>query len=227
LKHYNSKIKIITTADGSKTIYFPKWNESYHSQHGAIQEAKHVYIQAGLDFRYKKWKDKTLNILEIGFGTGLNAFLSSIYAKQNQVKLNYYGIEKYPLSSEIIDEIDYAEVIKTDGKSFAKLHDTEWAKSTEIHDLFKLKKIKTDFRNYESQHCFDIIFFDAFGPRVQPDLWERPVLQKCSDMMTKKAVWVTYSCKGSVRRDLLDLGFKVEKILGPPGKREMMRAIKQ
>lgn len=220
------KHKIITTADGSKTIHFPDWNESYHSKHGAIQEAMHVYILAGLDYRIKRHNDKALSILEIGFGSGLNAFLSSIYAKQNRLKLNYHTIEKYPLSHQIIDKVNYAEILNVNILEFTKLHDVEWEESIEIDEFFRLKKIQTDLLSFESQDCYDVIFFDAFGPRVQTELWENPVLQKCFDMMAKNAVWLTYSCKGSVRRDLLNIGFEVEKIPGPPGKREMLRATK-
>ena len=220
------KHKIITTADGSKTIHLPEWNETYHSKHGAIQEAEHVYIQAGLDFRLKSNKTKVLNILEFGFGTGLNAFLSLLYAQQNQVKLNYHSIEKYPISQQMIDEVNYAEILGVDNKEFYSLHDVEWQRSIAIHEFFKLKKLKADLRAFENDIQFDVIFFDAFGPRVQPELWEKSVLQKCYDMMNEDAVWVTYSCKGQVKRDLQDVGFYVEKIPGPPGKREMLRAVK-
>lgn len=220
------KHKIIITADGSKTIHLPEWNETYHSKHGAIQEAEHVYIQVGLDFWLKSNEAEVLNVLEIGFGTGLNAFLSSLYTKQNQVKLNYHTIEKYPISQQMIDEVNYSEILSVDNKEFNNLHDIEWEKSTEIHEFFKFKKLKVDLRTFENDIQYDVIFFDAFGPRVQPDLWEKSVLQKCYDMMDENAVWVTYSCKGQVKRDLQDIGFYVEKIPGPPGKREMLRAVK-
>lgn len=220
------KHKIITTADGSKTIHLTEWNETYHSKHGAIQEAEHVYIRAGLDFWLKSGKAEVLNILEIGFGTGLNAFLSSIYANQNQIKLNYHSIEKYPISQQMIDEVNYAEILKVNDIEFHNLHNVEWEKSIEIHEYFKLKKLKADLQTFESDIQFDIIFFDAFGPRVQPELWEKSVLQKCYDLLNENAVWVTYSCKGQVKRDLKDVGFKVENIPGPPGKREMLRAVK-
>ena len=220
------KQQIITTADGSKTIYLPEWNESYHSQHGAILEAKHVYIQAGLDFRFKNHSDKALNILEIGFGTGLNAFLSSIYAKQNLIRLNYQAIEKFPLSDQVINDIDYAQALKADIDDFKKLHEIEWERSIEINRFFKLKKLKADLITFKSQNQFDIVYFDAFGPRVQPELWAKPILEKLYNMMSENGVWVTYSCKGSVRRDLQSIGFEVEKISGPPGKRDMLRAFK-
>ena len=204
----------------------PEWNETYHSKHGAIQEAKHVYIQAGLDFWLKSNKTKILNILEIGFGTGLNALLSSIYANKNQIKFNYHSIEKYPISQQVIDEFNYPEILMVNRKELNILHSVEWEKSIDIHEFFKLKKLKADLRTFESNIQFDVIFFDAFGPRVQPELWEKSVLQKCYNMMNENAVWVTYSCKGQVKRDLQDIGFFVETIPGPPGKREMLRAVK-
>lgn len=220
------KKQIITTADGSKTIHFPEWNESYHSKHGAIQEAKHVYIKSGLDFRRKQEDASSLNVLEFGFGTGLNAFLTAVYAKENQVKITYHSIEKYPLNQKEIDSVNYAEILKTNNSEFDSLHSIEWEKSIKINDYLKLKKIQTDFKYFETENIYDVIFFDAFGPRVQPELWNKSLLQMCFDLLATKGVWVTYSCKGSVRRDLRDIGFQVEKIPGPPGKREMLKAIK-
>jgi tRNA U34 5-methylaminomethyl-2-thiouridine-forming methyltransferase MnmC len=220
------KKQIITTADGSKTIYFPEWNESYHSKHGAIQEAQHVYIKSGLDFRCKRDKATNLTLLEFGFGTGLNAFLCLIYANANQVNLTYHSIEKFPLNQSEINSVNYAEILKLNPSEFNYLHSIEWEKSVKIHDYFQLKKIKTDFENFKTDGKYDVIFFDAFGPRIQPKLWTKPILQNCYNMMSENGVWVTYSCKGSVKRDLQNIGFQVEKIAGPPGKREMLRATK-
>ena len=218
------KQEIITTADGSKTIYLPEWNETYHSKHGAVQEAKHVYIEAGLKYCHNLTNKKSLNILEIGFGTGLNAFLSAIYAKRNKIKLNYHAIEKYPLSTQLVNSVNYAQELEIDNLMFNKMHNMAWEKLIEIHNCFSLKKIEVDLHLFESQENFDVVFFDAFGPRVQPELWAKQILEKLYNMMTKNGVLVTYSCKGSVRRDLQSIGFKVVKIPGPPGKREMLRA---
>ncbi len=220
------KKQIITTADGSKTIYFPEWNEYYHSKHGAIQEAQHVYIKSGLEFRNKLKRNSSLNLLEFGFGTGLNAYLAAIYANNNQIKINYHGIEKFPLSQQEISDFNYDEILKTDKLKFITLHTVEWEKSIKIHNFFNLKKNISDFQDFKSNNDYDIIFFDVFGYRVQPDLWAKPIFQSCYDSLKNDGVWVTYSCKGSVRRDLQDIGFKVEKIDGPPGKREMLRAVK-
>jgi tRNA U34 5-methylaminomethyl-2-thiouridine-forming methyltransferase MnmC len=220
------KSQIITTADGSKTIHFPEWNESYHSKHGAFQEANHVYIKSGLAFCLSQNSGKTINILETGFGTGLNTMLSLIFSRENNVNVNYYSIEKYPLEKSTIEDLNYAEFFRNDISLFQKLHQLEWDKLIEVTPNFKLKKIKTDLKTFRSGPVFDLIFFDAFGPRVQPDLWEKQVLKSMYDALNDSGIWVTYSCKGQVKRDLQDLGFQVEKIQGPPGKREMLRAIK-
>ena len=220
------KKQIITTADGSKTIHFPEWNESYHSKHGALQEAQHVYIQSGLVHRVQKDIPETLNLLEIGFGTGLNAMLSLLFAQENQLKINYHSLEKFPLEKTTLNELSYAELFSSESSLFERLHAVEWEKQIEITPLFSLKKINTDLRVFQTDSKYDLIYFDAFGPRVQPELWVKPILQNMYDMLNTNGVWVTYSCKGSVRRDLLDIGFQVEKIPGPPGKREMLRAIK-
>jgi tRNA U34 5-methylaminomethyl-2-thiouridine-forming methyltransferase MnmC len=220
------EIKIITTSDGSKTIHFPDWNESYHSKHGALQEARHVYIQSGLEYRFNRNSPKSLKILEIGFGTGLNAMLSLLFAKQSDVKIYYYTIEKYPLEISVLNDLNYTEIFKSNSTTFKKLHQTEWEKEVEIQPNFILKKIKTDLKNFQPEPVFDLIYFDAFGPRVQPELWKKTILQNMYNALRPNGVWVTYSCKGSVRRDLLDIGFHVEKIPGPPGKREMLRAVK-
>lgn len=220
------KKQIITTADGSKTIYFPDWNESYHSKHGAIQEAKHVYIKSGLDYWLKSNNDKSLRLLEIGFGTGLNAFLSCIYASENSLKLNYHSIEKYPLDAITLNDINYDKLIDSESSLFYDLHQSAWEVETQINTQFYLKKIKTDLLTFDTQDKYDVIYFDAFGPQVQPELWAKPILEKLYNMMSNHSIWVTYSCKGSVRRDLQSIGFEVEKIPGPPGKREMLRAFK-
>jgi len=218
--------KIITTSDGSKTIHFPEWNESYHSKHGALQEAKHVYIQSGLEHRVNSNLPKSIKILEIGFGTGLNAMLSILFAGQNDIKIYYYTIEKYPLENSVLNDLNYAELFSSKSTTFKKLHQTEWEKEVEIQPNFILKKVKTDLKNFQPEPVFDLIYFDAFGPRVQPELWEKTILQNMYNALRPNGVWVTYSCKGSVRRDLIDIGFNVEKIPGPPGKREMLRAVK-
>ncbi len=220
------KTQVITTADGSKSIHIPEWNESYHSKHGALREAKHVYIQSGLAYRCENVYSSPLNLMEIGFGTGLNAMLSLLFAKTYHININYHSLEKFPLDNSILNELNYTELFPSESDSFEDLHMTEWEKMVEINPLFSLKKIKSDLTDFQSESLYDLIYFDAFGPRVQPELWEKPILHNMYDALKPQGIWVTYSCKGSVRRDLLDIGFQVEKIPGPPGKREMLRAVK-
>jgi len=222
----NLKTQIITTADGSKTIHFPEWNESYHSKHGAFQEAKHVYIQSGLAYRCEKAFSSPIHLLEIGFGTGLNALLSLIMASELQLKINYQTLEKYPLEDSTLNALNYTNLFSKNAHMFQKLHLAEWEKTVEINSFFSLKKINSDLKNFQTESIFDLIYFDAFGPRVQPELWAKSILQNMYNALKPQGVWVTYSCKGSVRRDLQEIGFKVEKIPGPPGKREMLRAVK-
>ena len=218
------KKQLITTKDGSKTIHFPEWNESYHSQHGAITEALHVYITSGLAYRTKINVLETTSILEMGFGTGLNAYLTYIFGQDNNVDINYTAIEKYPVSSEIISQLNY--VADNDRSVFEKMHGLPWEKFNAVSNRFRLKKQNIDIDIFKTEDRYDVIYFDAFGPRVQPNLWHRSILENMFSALNPNGVWVTYCCKGSVRRDLIDIGFQVEKIPGPPGKREMLRAIK-
>lgn len=219
------KRQILTTKDGSKTIHFPEWNESYHSQHGAITEALHVYIKSGLDYRIKLEPLKSLSVLEMGFGTGLNAYLTYKYARENGLSINYSSIEKYPMPDEEVSLLNYAE--ESDTSVFEQLHTVPWDEFISIAEHFQLKKLQMDIDSFKTDEKFDVIFYDAFGPRVQPHLWNMSILETMYSVLNPNGVWVTYSCKGSVRRALTDLGFYVEKIPGPPGKREMLRAIKR
>lgn len=220
------KQKIITTADGSKTIYFPIWNESYHSRHGALQEANYVYIQSGLAYRCEYDFPSPLNLLEVGLGTGLNAILSLLFAKEQDIKIRYHSLEKFPLDNRVLNQLNYTELFSSSKDLFEVLHQSEWEKEIKMNSHFSLKKMNADLKNFYSEQVYDLIYFDAFGPRVQPELWEKPILQSMYDALKPQGVWVTYSCKGSVRRDLQNIGFHVDKIPGPPGKREMLRATK-
>ncbi|WP_179333147.1 tRNA (5-methylaminomethyl-2-thiouridine)(34)-methyltransferase MnmD [Winogradskyella costae] len=222
------KRNIITTSDGSKTIQIEEWNEQYHSIHGAIQEANHVFLKHGLLF-YSMQVSSTqpISILEIGFGTGLNAFLTLIKAEKDNLNLNYTGIEAYPVQPEEINQLNYVELIsQTHQAVFEKMHETPWEESCAITPKFQLKKQQKFFKDIDSKDNFDIIYFDAFGARVQPDLWTEDIFKIMFEALKTNGILVTYSAKGSVRRAMQAVGFVVERLPGPPGKREMLRAQK-
>lgn len=225
------KRKIITTADGSKTIQIEDWNEQYHSIHGAIQEANHVFIKHGLLFSYHQiqsnGQENSISIMEIGFGTGLNAFLTLLTVQDLNLEIHYTGIEAYPVSENEIQELNYVELINSNySGEFEALHKANWEEWSVINSKFSLIKNQKFFKEVDSQNQFDLIYFDAFGARVQPDLWTEEIFQKMYRALNPNGVLVTYSAKGSVRRAMLAAGFKVERLPGPPGKREMLRALK-
>ena len=218
------KREIIKTSDGSTTIHIPEWNEQYHSIHGAIQEANHVYINNGL--RYKNTNEIT--ILEIGFGTGLNAFITFLEAKKLHKKVNYVGVEAYPVSAEEIQELNYVSELKAlEFQSiFDEMHQASWEKEHSVSEDFQLLKRKQFFQDIQDIAAFDLIYFDAFGAQNQPELWTEEIFLKMYKAIKKQGVLVTYSAKGSVRRAMQAVGFSVERLPGPPGKREMLRATK-
>lgn len=223
------KRKIITTSDGSKTIQIEDWNEQYHSIHGAIQEANHVFIKHGLLFFCVELPSgsQPINILEIGFGTGLNAFITFLKAKELQQSINYVGVEAYPVKTEEIEQLNYVELIsKLHKAEFEKIHDIPWEEEQDISPTFKLEKQEKFFKDITDQNTFDIIYFDAFGARVQPELWTEDIFNIMYKALKNNGVLVTYSAKGSVRRAMQAVGFTVERLPGPPGKREMLRATK-
>lgn len=221
--------KIVKTADGSTTIFLPEWDEHYHSKHGALQEAYHVFIKMGLE-EVKGLKSAVgIHIMEIGFGTGLNAFITLLEAEKAGVEINYTGIEAYPVSREEVEALNYASSFNETeaAKYFQDLHNSPWEENTAITTYFKLEKKKQFFEEIEVEDAFDLIYFDAFGARVQPDLWTEEIFRRMFIALKTGGVLVTYSAKGSVRRALQAVGFQVERLPGPPGKREMLRARKQ
>ncbi|WP_397445357.1 tRNA (5-methylaminomethyl-2-thiouridine)(34)-methyltransferase MnmD [Polaribacter sp. R77954] len=226
------KREILITSDGSTTIHLPDWNEQYHSKHGAIQEAYHVFIRAGLDKVQQEITtiaQPNLSILEIGFGTGLNAFITFLEAQKNKHILNYIGVEAYPVNAEEIQKLNYvAELHATNFQSiFDAMHQVSWDEKHQISDTFSLLKRKQFFEDIEDTNTFDLIYFDAFGATNQPELWTEAIFLKMYEALKGEGVLVTYSAKGSVRRAMQAVGFVVERLPGPPGKREMLRAIKK
>ncbi|APG61402.1 tRNA (5-methylaminomethyl-2-thiouridine)(34)-methyltransferase MnmD [Christiangramia salexigens] len=220
--------KIIKTSDGSATIHLPEWNEQYHSKHGAVQEARHVFLKMGLHPVMPNFKNRELCILEIGFGTGLNAFLTLLEGEKHKLDINYTGVEAYPVSSDEIELLNYPETCDAPDRRdiFKKLHDIEWEKKADITELFQLTKQQKTFGEITDSELYDLIYFDAFGARVQPELWTEEIFGLMYLALKKDGVLVTYAAKGSVRRAMLACGFKVERLPGPPGKREMLRAVK-
>ena len=218
--------KIITTADGSKTIHLPEWNEQYHSKHGAVQEAMHVFINTGLHHVVKT--KKQLSLLEIGFGTGLNAYLTLLEATKLNLSIDYVGVEAYPVELSEIQLLDYPKVIvnKEKDEFFEVLHSVDWERAHHITNCFSLLKRKQFFHEINDIEDFDLIYFDAFGARVQPELWTEKIFRNMYKALNANGVLVTYSAKGSVRRAMSKVGFLVERLPGPPGKREMLRAKK-
>jgi len=216
------KREIIITSDGSTTIHLPEWNEQYHSKHGAIQEAYHVFIKSGLNIVDKE----ELSILEIGFGTGLNCFITLLEAKS---KINYVGVEAYPVAEEEVLKLNYVSELKAEEYKglFNKIHQFPWEEKVELTKSFSLLKRQQFFKDIKDENSFDLIYFDAFGARVQPELWSEAIFEIMYKALQKNGVLVTYAAKGSVRRAMQAVGFFVERLPGPPGKREMLRAIKK
>lgn len=221
--------KIIKTNDGSVTIHLPEWNEQYHSKHGAVQEARHVFLKMGLHFYLENFQTEEISILEIGFGTGLNAFLTFLESERLSKKIRYTGVEAYPVSSEEVLQLNYPEASQATNKEpiFQKIHTVPWETISQISEFFSLEKQQKKFDEIEDITTFDIIYFDAFGARVQPELWTEDIFSIMYRALKINGVLVTYAAKGSVRRAMIATGFQVEKLPGPPGKREMLRAVKK
>ena len=219
------KREIIKTSDGSTTIHLQEWDECYHSKHGAIQEAKHVFIKNGLSL----FEDKPVSILEIGFGTGLNAFISFLEANEQHQLIDYTGVEAYPVASEEVLAMNYVSELEAGAfeNIFKTMHECEWNQKCEITTNFSLTKRKQFFDEIDDFETFDLIYFDAFGYRVQPELWSTEIFQKMYNSLKSNGVLVTYAARGVVKRSMLSVGFTVEKLAGPPGKREMFRAHKK
>lgn len=221
-----SRLIIKPTSDGSTTIYDTLLDEHYHSIHGAVQESQHVFIKNGLAEIIEQSKpNKTINILEVGFGTGLNCFLSHSYLKDKKYNVVYTGIEPNRVSNHLLEKLNYYNNA-SDKTIFTKLHLTEWGAEEIISTHFHLIKHSCNIQLFNTATKYDLVYFDAFGPRVEEELWKVSVFKKIHELMNYNGILVTYCAKGQVRRDLIHTGFKVERLEGPPGKREMLRAIK-
>jgi tRNA U34 5-methylaminomethyl-2-thiouridine-forming methyltransferase MnmC len=214
---------IVTTADGSHTIYVSELDEHFHSINGAVQESEHIFIRGGFDF----CTDDPLYIFEVGFGTGLNTLLTAVRSLQGKREVFYTAIEKYPLDELTIKSLNYHRFTIDAGQEiFNLIHACRWEKMTRICMNFSLMKIRGDLVSDDITGRFGLICFDAFGPDKQPDMWTKEIFRKISDITMPGGVFITYSSKGDVKRNLKEFGFKVTLLQGPPGKRHFIRAVK-
>ena len=207
-----------------------EWDEYYHSMHGAYNEAMHVYVESGLAFWSKQdsSKNKPCSIFEMGFGTGLNALMTLEYAHMHNLDIVYNTIEAFPLQFREIQELDFDSFFKLENSKnyLRELHLSPWDKNIRLSPNFSFLKNKILLENFKPIISYDLIYYDAFGFRVQPEMWSLEALRPIVHALAPHGVFVTYSAKGSVRRSLEALGLKVFRIEGPPGKREMLRAIR-
>jgi len=217
------KREIILTGDGSATISIPELNECYHSRHGAIREAYHVFIERGLHL----FPDD-VSILEIGFGTGLNAFITFLESEKYQRKITYTGVEAYPVSAEEVSHLNYVDQLEAGqfASVFEQLHLREWDSELQLSEKFKIRKLQQKFEDLQFEQHFDLIYFDAFGFAVQPELWSAEIFASMYRALKPEGILVTYAARSIIKRNMQLAGFVVEKMDGPPGKREMMRGLK-
>ncbi len=223
------QLQLITTEDGSHSLYVPELKETYHSFHGALQESVHVFINRGLTDYLKNIQKRPIHILEVGLGTGLTALLVADWAAENEVLVSMTSLEAYPIAPALVQEFNYPDLLdRTVAKEwFNSIHESRWEKTKEIHSYFQLhKKHITLEEAVLPTGEFQIVFFDAFAPSKQPELWSKQMLQKVYNSQTDHSYFVTYSAKGQLKRDLRELNYMVETLDGPPGKKEMVRAIK-
>lgn len=218
------KREIIQTHDGSTTIQIKEWDECYHSKFGAIQEAQHVFIKNGLSL----FDNKNISILEIGFGTGLNTFITFLESLKNQLSIDYVGIEAYPISAEEVKMMNFVNELNAKNQSiiFDTIHSCQWENQIHITPNFVLTKRKQFFEDINDFNKYDLIYFDAFGYRVQPELWSVSIFKIMYNALKTNGVLVTYAARSIIKKNMTEVGFTVEKLQGPPGKREMFRAIK-
>lgn len=221
------EVKIITTEDGSHSLFVPELNETYHSFHGAYRESIHVFMLYGLEAWYARNPSHyPVRIFEVGFGTGLNAWLSLVWGEQYKVPLLYHTIEPFPLEKGVYSQLNYTEVdtsIYHYARYFQRLHEATLNEGTVVSEYFNMKKDKATLED-AVLYPADVVFFDAFAPNKQPELWTKPMLEKVVETMNPGAVFVTYCAQGQLKRNLKALGLEVESLPGPPGKKEMTRA---
>jgi tRNA U34 5-methylaminomethyl-2-thiouridine-forming methyltransferase MnmC len=217
--------KIITTADGSHSISLPDLSVTYHSIYGAIRESRHVFIEAGLRFTLDHLAIEILNIFEMGLGTGLNAFLTAMEAIHLKRKIYYTAVEQFPLTPGEAISLNYPEILGH-ADLFNTIHYSKWNEPVTVNEYFILEKMNTDLLNFLPAEHFNLVYYDAFAPNAQPELWTKEIFEKLFFMLEPGGVLVTYCSKGDVRRAMIAAGFTIKKMPGPPGKREILRAFK-
>jgi tRNA U34 5-methylaminomethyl-2-thiouridine-forming methyltransferase MnmC len=228
LTFYENKgiMQLIITSDGSHTLYLPEMDEQYHSVNGAITESEYVYINMGFNY----FPGKNPKVFEVGFGTGLNCLLTALQAEKSKRPTNYISIEKYPLEKYIIEELNYGNLISLEAKDiFNKIHNCKWNEFVPVSKYFNLYKIKGDLIDIDLnpfENC-NVVYFDAFAPDKQPEIWTPEIFRKVYNIISPGGLLVTYSAKGEVRRQMAACGLEMERLPGPPGKNEMLRAIKR
>lgn len=220
------KREIKFTEDGSVTIYLPEWEETYHSKHGAIQEANHVFIKNGLEIALNKINNHELSVLEIGFGTGLNACMTWNEAINKKLKIKYTTLEAFPVLQDEIDQLNYPSQLNFPTSKFLELHQSNWDERVNLDEHFTFLKKQIKFQDYQDIPQFDLIYFDAFGFAVQPELWSEQIFQNMYNVLKEKGILTTYACRNPIKRAMEVVGFDVYKVPGPPGKREMLIAYK-
>jgi len=220
-----SDLQLLITNDGSHTLLNTQLNETYHSKHGALQESQHVFIFHGLQHVVQQFPQQELAVLEIGFGTGLNAWLTFQYATLHKINVNYTTLEAFPLPAIVWRQLNYASA---DDVSFQQIHECDWNNRVELSDHFTIQKLQTFYAEAQLPlNTFHLCYYDAFAPNKQPEMWTMESLQKASAALTAGGAFVTYCAKGQVKRDLRSLGLQVQTLSGPPGKKEMIRAVKE
>lgn len=222
------RISLITTGDGSHSLRNEELNETYHSAHGALQESSHVFIKNGLEY-WISTRDEAPRILEVGFGTGLNALLALSFAETQQTPVYCESLETYPLSAAIYEKLNYTAMMGSADlvEPFRLMHASNWGLEIKLGKYFTFLKEQESIHSYQSSGPFHIIFFDAFAPGKQPDMWKPDVMKKMYDLLAPGGILVTYCAQGQFKRNLKEAGFEVETLQGPPGKKEMVRGVKK
>lgn len=218
--------ELFVTEDGSHTIRLPEMNESFHSERGSWQETAHTFIDKGLNYFTEEYGLQELHVFEMGFGSGLNAYQALLWAREHNISLHYYGLEAYPLSKEEWQPLNYSSFSKASNEDFYRLHETEWEEKVELEPKFHLHKTKSKLEDFEADQRFHLVFYDAFAPSVQPELWSDNCFQKIYGLLGVPGIMVTYSAAGKARRAMQRSGFWVQELRGAIGKREMTRALK-